>query len=101
MRRLVIALALSLVAQEASAQCAGQRVNYFWQHNCVPCRQVEAFLDRNGVRYSRENIAYLHVQDYLRKRSVLVSSPIVESQGRFVPGYDEPALRQLLCIVTR
>lgn len=97
MIRIAIALALLLVAQEASAQCAGERVNYFWQVGCIPCGYVQAFLDRNGVHYAAYNIADRGVQQYMREHFGIVASPIVQSRGYHVLGYNELALRELLC----
>jgi|GEM_PF-3101281 len=98
MRRLVIATMLALVAQEASAQCAGTHVNFFWQHNCIPCRDVKAFLDQHRVRYEPHNIEHRNVQDYMRQYIGIIASPIVESKGQHVEGYKEGDLRHLLCL---
>jgi len=97
MKKLMIAIAFALVAQQASAQCAGERVNYFWRHNCIPCTEVKAFLDRNRVRYDSYHIGDPAVQQYMREHFNYVSSPVVESKGRHVSGYDERALRELIC----
>ena len=95
----VAAALLYLAPAPAEAACGKKGVTLYQTYWCPYCRQVRQLFARHGVRYKIvETADSASAQAIMMKKFGTLSVPWTVIDGVAVPGYDEPRLKQLLCL---
>ena len=67
--------------------------------NCPYCRKTKEFLEENHIEYEEINVAAdkQKAQEMMAKTGRM-SVPVIDIDGNYIVGYDEPALKESLHI---
>jgi glutaredoxin len=83
----------------ASAACGNQNVYVFDAYWCPYCKLVKEFLARNNIPYrSIDTTNSARVRAYMAQRFNTTAIPVTVIDDAYVIGFNEPLLRQLLCL---
>lgn len=74
-------------------------VKIYTTPTCVYCKMTKEFFKNHGIEYEEKNVAVdAAAREEMIARSGQMGVPVVDVDGKFIVGFDEPRLREVLDI---
>ena len=75
------------------------KVTIYTTPACVYCKMTKEFFKNNNVEYEEKNVAVdAAARDEMISKSGQMGVPVIDIDGKFIIGFDEPRLREALGI---
>ena len=76
-----------------------KKVTVFSTPSCMYCNMLKAYLDDKGVEYTAVDVSTDQEQaKYIAEKTGQLGVPVIEIDGTFIIGFDQPQIAELLNI---
>ena len=73
------------------------KVKIYTTPSCVYCKMAKEFFKNNNVEYEEKNVAAdAASREEMIAKSGQMGVPVIDIDGKFVIGFDEPRLKEIL-----
>lgn len=75
------------------------KVKIYTTPSCVYCRMTKEFFKEHKIEYEEKNVAAdADAREEMFNKSGQMGVPVIDVEGQFIVGFDEPRLREVLGI---
>lgn len=73
------------------------RVKIYTTPSCVYCKMAKEFFKNNNIEYEEKNVAVdSSAREEMIAKSGQMGVPVIDIDGKFIVGFDEPRLKEVL-----
>ena len=73
------------------------QVRIYTTPSCVYCKMAKEFFKKNNVEYEERDVATdTQARDEMIQKSGQFGVPVIEIDGKFIIGFDQPRLKEAL-----